>query len=75
MVFLGHIGLNSCPAKTLVCRLSRPESKRFYAQQRLADFHDAFFYIKRQFDLSRGLVIAVENDRPPGCCCLPEIAP
>ena len=28
--------------------------------------HDAFIYIERQFDLSRGLVIAVDHDTPPG---------
>ena len=37
--------------------------------------HDAFVYIVRQFNLSRGLMIAFENDTPPGCCCLPVIAP
>ena len=28
--------------------------------------HDAFIYVERQFDLSRGLVIAVDHDTPPG---------
>ena len=28
--------------------------------------HDAFIYVERQFDFSRGLVIAVDHDTPPG---------